>query len=505
MARLLPNQPQVHEGLAPRPSAVRAQSSASFRDPSGRLLLFEDRAVRLVNRQGATQLRSFLATNIARDFVANGRLVNTSFPAAEVDRFPFQREDGEMLLDQEEELVVVEHERIAVRSFPYEWPPEMLHAAGTLTLDLAASALTEGYSLKDATPYNVLFRGTRPVFVDLLSFELREPRDPTWLPCNQFVQTVLLPLLVNKYFGLRLDQLLTVHRDGLEPSDVAPLCGLLRKLRPLFLSLVFLPHWLGAHRSNGDQSLYQPRRLSDPERAEFILHQQFSRLRRQLAKLEPKAGRSTWSDYMVPDKFFSGKYLRTKETFVAKAFEKFKPHRVLDVGCNTGHFSRLAAKSGASVVAIDQDPTVIGTVWKNASAEMLDILPLVVNLARPTPALGWRNEECPSFLDRARGSFDLVLMLAVLHHILVTEQIPLPAVLELAAELTSHFLIVEFVAPEDPMFRTLVRGREELFRRLTKESFEATAQHWFDLVRVHRLHETRWLYLLTKRSAARDV
>src|SRR4029077_9096771 len=137
---------------------------------------------------------------------------------------------------------VVEHEPIAPRSFPYEWSPRMLHAAGSLMLDLAERPLEDNFSLKDATPYNVLFNGPQPVFVDLLSFESREPRDPTWLPFNQFVRTILLPLLMNKYFGLRLDQLLLAHREGVEPAEVAQACGLLRKLNPLFLSLVFFPH-----------------------------------------------------------------------------------------------------------------------------------------------------------------------------------------------------------------------------------------------------------------------
>jgi hypothetical protein len=125
----------------------------------------------------------------------------------------------------------------------------------------------------------------------------------------------------------------------------------------------------------------------------------------------------------------------------------------------------------------------------------------VVNLARPTPATGWRNEECPSFLDRMRGEFDAVLMLAVLHHMLVSEQIPLQAVLELAAELTSDLLIIEFISPMDPMFLHIARGRDELFEGLTQNVFEEAAIKWFDLVRAERLNQTRWLYLLHKRSS----
>src|SRR5207249_3979296 len=108
------------------------------------------------------------------------------------------------------------------------------------------------------------------------------------------------------------------------------------------------------------------------------------------------------------------------------------------------------------------DPAVVGATWRRARAEQLDLLPLVVDLAQPTPATGWDNREWPGFLERARGQFDAVLMLAVLHHLLVTERVPLPAILALAAALTRDLAIIEFVAPEDPMFRRLARGREGL-------------------------------------------
>jgi SAM-dependent methyltransferase len=172
----------------------------------------------------------------------------------------------------------------------------------------------------------------------------------------------------------------------------------------------------------------------------------------------------------------------------------------LDVGCNTGHFSRIAAKSGASVVAIDYDPVVLGDVWRQTRAEKLDILPLAVNLARPTPSTGWRNREWPSFLERARGNFDAVLMLAVIHHLLVTERVPLNDILKLASELTDDLLVVEFVSTEDTMFQRLVRGRESLYQGLTYEVFEQSCQRYFEIVRTQHLEgATRRLYALKKR------
>jgi hypothetical protein len=160
----------------------------------------------------------------------------------------------------------------------------------------------------------------------------------------------------------------------------------------------------------------------------------------------------------------------------------------------------MAARSGAGVVAIDSDPVVTGQVWRQARAEHLDVLPLAVNLARPSPAVGWRNEECQSFLDRARGKFDVVFMLAVLHHMLVSERVPLASVLELAAELTRDALIIEFIEPEDSMFRRLTRGRDELHKDLTVSVFENACLQRFHILRSERIPGgARSLYLLRKK------
>ena len=154
------------------------------------------------------------------------------------------------------------------------------------------------------------------------------------------------------------------------------------------------------------------------------------------------------------------------------------------------------------MVAIDYDPVVVGEVWRQAREEDLDILPLVVNIARPTPSVGWRNTECPSFLKRARGSFGAVLMLGVIHHLMVSERIPLAEVISLAADLTTDVLVIEFVAPQDPMFRQITRGRDYLFTGLTRELFEEVCKAHFDLVRCERLGDTsRWLYLMRKKGA----
>ena len=397
---------------------------------------------------------------------------------------------------------VYEHERVTFPSYPTEWPAEMLHAAGLLTINLAIRALDEGFGLKDATPENVLFRGSAPVFVDLLSFERRGPRDSVWMPYAQFVRTFVLPLLAHREFGIAPHRSLAGQRDGLEPQTVYRWAGPLQRLRPPFLNLVSMPKWL-ASRGRDNAAIYHPEAAASEEQARFILLGVLNSCKRYLKRVEPRPANSAWSDYLDCKSLYTPAQLAQKEAFVKDALAIARPRTTLDVGANEGRFSFLAAAKGSSVVAIDSDPAVAGTMWRKATRQRVDVLPLVVDLTRPTPAVGWRNQENESFLDRARGRFDLVMMLAVAHHMLVTERIPLGELLDLAAELSRDYLLIEFVAPEDPMFQRIVRGREALYSDLTSTRFEAVAAERFELVRSLRIDGMhRWLYLFRRRHAA---
>lgn len=450
------------------------------------------RILRRLVRGSEVEVDQFLDTELARQWMTDGRLVKTrklrreEYPAG----CSVAPEDG----------ALYEHERIAFPSYPYEWAPEMLHAAGLLTAHLAAAALPHGYGLKDATPYNVLFQGSNPVFIDVPSFEKRNPGASIWKPYAQFVRTFLLPLLAYRMWGVPLADCFTTRRDGLEPEFLYRWCGWVRRLRPLVLSLVSMPVWLS--RAGQAPGAYRERMLDDPAKAQFILGMTLKRMVRLLTKVQPATNRnSTWSDYMITHSYNDASF-KLKEAFVREALAEARPARVLDVGANTGHFSALAAAVGASVVAVDSDVQCVGGIWRRAQAQGLDILPLVVDFSRPSPALGWRNSEQPSFLERARGSFDAVLMLAVLHHLLVTERIPLHEILALAADVTRDYLLVEYVAPEDPMFIRIARGREHLHAGLNLPVFEEACRVHFDIIRSVRVGESqRWLYWLRKRGA----
>ncbi len=397
--------------------------------------------------------------------------------------------------------VVLQHEQVWFASYPYEWPPEMLFAAGELTLELAAEALKQGFCLKDATPFNVLFRGPKPVFIDILSFEKRDPRDPRWLPYAQFLRMFALPLLMNRERGLRTDEVFISHPDGLQPEEVYRRLHWLTRIRPPFLTAVSIPTHLTRRVDPDDRKLYSGHRTEAPEKAEFILRVRLRRARKLLSSAKPAEERkSQWSSYLN-DLSYSSEEFAAKSEIVKKWLSDLTPRTVLDVGCNTGHFSEIAARTGAAVVAIDLDPVVVGRLWRRALANDLDILPLAVNLARPTPAMGWHNAEYPSFLARANGAFDVVLLLAVVHHMLVTERVPLSEIVSLCAELTKSYLILEYVSKNDPMFQRLTRGRASLHQDFTQQSFEAACRQRFVIVeKVAVKGDLRWLYLLQKRD-----
>lgn len=464
----------------------------SFRDPDGRLFLSDGRIFRVIHADAAPAVSAFLTTPSARTLIAAGRLIDSRI---------LERADAPAVvrdLESGDSGLILEHSCIPFVNFPHEWPAEMLYDAGRLTLELATAALDDGFGLKDATPYNVTFSAGKPVFLDFLSFERRDSLDPMWLPYTQFVRTFLLPLLAARYYGLAPCRVFVSHRDGLEPVELYRLANPVRRLIPPFLSAVSIPVWLDrGHRSI---SVYRRRSRRDAAEARFILRGVFRSLANNLERTRPDSkATSAWSRY--PETCtYSADQTVTKQEFVAALLDGIRPSRVLDIGCNTGEFSLVAARHGASVVAIDSDPIVVGKLWERARAERLDVVPLVVDLARPSPGIGWRNAEYPAFLDRARGHFDVVLMLAVLHHLLIDSRVPLEDVIELAADLTRDIAIIEFVAVRDPLFQQLARGRERLFDGLTLEKFEAAARQRFNVLKSVRIPGAhRWLYALRKK------
>lgn len=393
-----------------------------------------------------------------------------------------------------------EHERVPFVSAPCEWTPEMLVAAGRLTLEIASELLDDGLQLKDATPGNVLFRGPEPVFVDLPSIVPRDAGACLWIARHQFETTFLLPLIASAEAGLPLAWTLSHAPTGLPHETLARILGWRRWLRPRLIGSVALPAALGS-RSVAAAAGPREMKSKDDRQALFILRRSFRGLTKTLDRwaIAVRSGGSHWHGYTSARSHYEPADLTAKKAFVAAAIEELAPGTVLDVGANTGEFSELAA-GRARVVALDIDEPSVAAIFELAREKRLPILPLVGNFGRSTPGLGWRNQEIPSFLDRARGQFDLVLLLAVVHHLRVTEGIPLDALFEEVAAVSRGHVLAEFVPISDPMFRTLARGREPLYTDCSRPGFEEALSRRFSITRTADLANGRALYLARRRT-----
>ncbi len=459
---------------------MRAGSPVSFRDPAGSVRLDASTVRRRIQPGFESSTLEFLRTALFQEWVGRGCIP----PARAMDCGNF---------------LELEHPRISFISYAWEWCPAQLRAAAELTLDLCRDAIAAGYILKDAIPANVLFEGTRPVFVDVLSFEKRESGCPLWLAQGQFVRSFLLPLLAQRHLGWPLAAT-QLRRDGYEPGALYAALSWLQRLRPGLLSTITLPTWLEANpnRPRANSRLAKPMRQR-PEIATAVLLDNLARLRRRVQRAAPPLPPSQWSDYTTSAHHYSAADHAAKQAFVARALSEARPQNVLDLGANTGTYSGLAAAHGARVVAIDREPTAVEQLWRNAQTEGWNVLPLAADIARPTPALGWNNTETFSLLERLEGKFDLVLLLALMHHLLLTDQIPLEQIAQLTARLTRKHALVEWIPQRDPQFQFLLRGRDALYRHLDLDGMRTAFNPTFRVAAQCELANGRTLVLFEKR------
>jgi 2-polyprenyl-3-methyl-5-hydroxy-6-metoxy-1,4-benzoquinol methylase len=455
-----------------------SQGIATFRDPAGSLRIHGEHVLRTVHPRYAAEALRFLQSDLSRRWTEQGHLIASNVLSAE-----------------EDQPLLLEHPRVFFPSYPWEWTPGQWVAAGELTLELCGQLLREGWILKDATPLNILFDGARPVFVDLLSIERRDPRSPLWLAYGQFARTFLLPLAAFKHLGWPLAATLN-RRDGYEPVDLYPyFSGVQRWSAPL-RSLVTLPYLFETRKRGGGAP---PKLQQEPEIAAAVLERNLKGFRRTLHTLEPRRRDSRWSEYQVAADHYSEQERQHKQAFVERAMQSLRPGSVLDIGGNTGQYSRIAASVGARVVAWDTDVASSDRNWRAAQANGLPILPLVADVARPTPAVGWRNAESLTLLERARDRFDCVMMLGILHHLLLADQIPIADVAMLLASLTRHSGIVEWVPRTDVRYIDLCRGRDELYQHLDEELFVDQFTRYFTIAAREQLTNGRVLFLFEKR------
>jgi SAM-dependent methyltransferase len=456
---------------------------STFRDPAGFVEIKADAVYRTVRSPFDAEILDFLALPLAAELVGEGRLVaSEAMPRA-----------------SDAEPLVLRHPRIAFASYPWEWSPALWLAAAELTLNLCSDLVRRGWLLKDATPLNVLFQGIDPIFVDVLSIERAVPGQSIWYPYGQFVRTFLLPMLAHSRLGWPLQAAMT-RRDGYEPEEIYAALAWPARLRQPALSAVTLPALLANNKKLSAEGL-ATRSVKDPELARHILLKTLKGLLTQMRRVTPAHRSSTWSDYAETATHYSNEDHARKRAFVAEALAASAPARVLDVGCNTGVYSMLAADAGADVVSIDTDLQAVDRLCAKLKGSGKKVLPLCVNLAHPTPPVGWENREYASFLDRCAGNFDTVMMLAVIHHLLLRSQIPLDQIAALAGRITTRSLIIEWVPPTDVKFRELLRGRDSIYAHITEAAFRNAFAAHFNVLDESTLQNGRILLHLRKKES----
>lgn len=421
----------------------------SFRDRKSRVVITDDAILRALSPEGAGDWDALAATPLLDRLVSRGDLI----PTKEVDVAALV---GATDLLPSGVTRVLEHERIPFVSYPYEWTFSMLQDAALLQLDLGIAAVDEGLILKDATPYNVQFEGSSPVFIDVGSFE-KIPEGLPWVGYRQFCMLYLYPLLFQAHKDIPFHPWMRGSIDGIQPIDAIKVFSLRDRLR----RGVFVHTSLHARldrRANksgpGDVDASTKRRHVKPEAVKAHM----ASMRRLVAKLPWKAGETSWSGYRQHNTY-SDDDDKGKQAFVSEVVAAERPTLTWDMGCNDGAYSRLAARNSDQVVAFDFDHATVEALYRSLREEgNTRILPLVGNLADPSPGLGWRGLERRTLADR--GVPDLMLALALVHHVSISANIPIAEFLSWIRDLGST-LLIEFPKRTDPMVRALLANKQE--------------------------------------------
>jgi len=442
----------------------------SWRDPSGFVIRDGRRILRAVTAEALPDATRLLASDWLQSHIQAGRI-----PASKWVEYASAE------LAHEPALHWIEHERLSFPAYPHELSALQLYDAARLTLLLARDALEHDWVLKDASAWNVLFDHGRPVFCDLLSFVPFAP-SATWMAYAQFQRCFTIPLLVSKAAHIAPRTWFLLEREGLSPEAARKLLPARTAWSQPGLEAVTLPALLSGRgeRQRAASAAATPRSVG-ANRAKHVLRATLNRLGRHIEALKPPTPGSQWVQYESAREHYDAEDLRQKSAFVADALADPAIGSVLDLGCNTGEYSALAAKLSRSVVAVDADDASVQRLYERLRGTATDISPMVLNIARPPPALGWMNSEIPSFLERATARFDCVMALGLIHHLAVTERVPMGQIVQLLQRLTTDSLIVEWVDREDPRFRQLAGPNWPLYQSLTRQSFESLLSEPFTL------------------------
>ncbi|MBI2784960.1 MAG: SAM-dependent methyltransferase, partial [Legionella longbeachae] len=456
---------------------------SSFRDPSGFIFTHQGNIHRQVNLIYRPHYDHLMHSGLYKKLIDKNWLV----PHTELESAPFSEEAYKILLPMQLQFI----------SYPYEWSFSQLKDAALLTLDLQELSMKYGMTIKDASAYNIQFEQGRAIFMDTLSFEIYEEGQP-WEAYKQFCQHFLAPLVLMSKKDIRLGQLLRVYIDGI-PLDLAS--SLLSKRTWTNPGLLMHLH-LHARMQKFYSQTSKTKHSNNQRKAQLskkgfmgLLHS----LRQTIKKLEWKPVGTEWADYYQATNYSDSSF-EEKNRIVKQYLQLIKPKVVWDLGANTGHFSRLASEMGATTtLAFDIDPGAVEINYRMIKKHgHQSLLPLLLELTNPTPNLGWSNKERDSLMDR--GPADCIMALALIHHLAISNNIPLNRIASFFAQIGDH-LIIEFVPKSDSQVKRLLQSRKDIFENYTRKNFENVFSTYFSISCINEVAGSeRILYLMTKNN-----
>lgn len=449
----------------------------SFRDPSGFLFYREGSLYRQINQSYKSQYRQARESGLFQLATDNGWMI----PFEEVVDASFGSADA---------YKVIKPQLLSFVSYPYEWCFSQIKDAALLTSDLHIAAIEHGMLLKDASIYNIQFAHGRPTFIDHLSFDMID-NHYAWPAYGQFCRHFLAPLLLMSYRDHRLALLLREFIDGV-PLDMAS-C-LLPKRTYLRLGVLMHLHLHAKSQVRFSNKVVDVKK--SPANPKSLLAMAAS-LRRTVEKIEWKSGDTEWADY-YGDTNYNTEAMNSKMAAVETMLLKARPHNVWDIGGNIGVFSRIAAEKGIDTVCFDVDPSAVEQNYQQCRRETeKNVLPLVMDLTNPSPGLGFAGKERDSL--SARGPVDLIMALALIHHLAISNNLPLSYIAEYMSGL-AKWLVIEFVPKEDSQVQRLLRTREDIFVNYNEDSFEEVFLNYFEIVDKQGIKQSnRCLYLMRSR------
>jgi len=451
---------------------------ASFRDPNG--FLFSEGGVlyRQINQQYKSDYRQLHESGLYDLLVKRGWITAYS-------------ETDHPGLKPEIAFRVVKPTPLPFISYPYEWSFSQLKDTALLTLKIQKAALNHGMSLKDSSAYNIQFDLStgKPILIDTLSFEKLKEGQP-WVAYRQYCQHFLGPLALMAYTDIRLSQLSRIHIDGAPLSLVSELLPARTRLNFGLLSHIHLHAKAQERYADADQAKVN-RPMSRTNLLAII-----DSLERTTQKLTWEVGGTEWGNY-YQDTNYSEEALSHKKTVIKNFLGTASPQVVWDLGANTGLFSRIAAAAGINTVALDIDPAAVELNYLQVKAgKESNLLPLLTDLTNPSPDLGWDNRERDSLFRR--GKPDLVMALALVHHLAISNNVPLEMIAAMLNRL-APWLIIEFIPKEDSQVQRLLSTREDIFEHYHQQGFEQAFQQYFTLKAVEAIPtSTRQLYLFSR-------